>query len=277
MKPNLRDKKGIIAATIMAAILATGCTHRPDGVLSEKKMVKLQSDIEFARGYAGTQRTGLNRNNSTDLYLDAVLADNGVTREQYDSTMRWYTRNLDEYITLCDKVEQELHARQAKYDGEQNTPKAEDDLWPWVRHAVIWPGSESGTLRFSIPAEEVDPGSRINLKMRLRTPSEVNTMLGVEYRDGSYSYISRQDNSRNKLDYTLQTDTAQTVKRIFGYVTSIRTADLPISIDSIGLTKLPIDSTQYYRINTQRRYGKPVKKIKKTETTDADQDTDAES
>ena len=40
-----------MSTTILLAILATGCSKRPKGILSEDKMVAVMADIQIAEAY----------------------------------------------------------------------------------------------------------------------------------------------------------------------------------------------------------------------------------
>ena len=80
-------------------------------------------------------------------------------------------------------------------------------------------------------------------------------MIGVEYTDGTKSLVANSNMGNRKLKLTLITDTSRMVKRVFGTVNIDKNA-MPIWADSISLRKLPFDSTQYYRFNSQRFYRK---------------------
>ena len=44
-------KKKYMSAIVLVAILTTGCSKRPKGILSEDKMVAVMADIQIAEAY----------------------------------------------------------------------------------------------------------------------------------------------------------------------------------------------------------------------------------
>ena len=88
-------------------------------------------------------------------------------------------------------------------------------------------------------------------------PYTMGVVMGVEYTDGTISYVSRSAGSQRKIEVICQTDTGMKLKRVFGYLNARKPQELPVFLDSIQLVKEPYDSTLYYRINSQRSLSKP--------------------
>ncbi len=242
----------VIAAA--ACLFATGCVKRPPKVLSDDEMASLMADLEIAEGYVQTQNAA--GAGDRERLVEYVIAEHGVTREEFDSTMAWYGRNVDVYYDILPKVERQLEKRRRKAaGGTEATPIT--DLWPYSRHAMIGENGPGSTLRFSIPITSLTKGDRVNWKLRLRVAKPVSALLGVEYVDGHRHYISRHVNNGRNVEVMLQTDTSMQVNRIFGYLMADRRADLPLWIDSIALGQQPLDSTLYYKITSQHNYYKP--------------------
>lgn len=246
----------IHAPFVMAAVclIASGCVKRPPKVLSDDEMASLMADLEIAEGYVQTQNAGADGNR--ERLVEYVIAEHGVTREEFDSTMAWYGRNVDVYYDILPEVERQLEKRRRKAaGGVEATPIT--DLWPYSRHAMIGENGPGSTLRFSIPITSLTKGDRVNWKLRLRVAKPVSALLGVEYEDGHRHYISRHINNGRNVEVMLQTDTSMQVNRIFGYLMADRRADLPLWLDSIALGQQPLDSTLYYKITSQHNYYKP--------------------
>ena len=263
----------------MALAVAGGCVRRPKKVLSNSKMAAVVADMELAEAYIQSQPGGEYGNRNLKAGLTAgVLKRHGVTREEFDSTMNWYGRNIDEYYKLDDEVNRQLARRQrelAKAGGgvvEQQT--AIDDMWPYKRTAVIWEGSGSSVLEFSLQTSDLAKGSSMEWTMKLRQHAESTMLLGVEYRDGEIAYVSRSTSGQKRPEISVQTDTARQVSRVFGYFSVKNANELPVFMDSIILKPVPLDSTRYYRINSQRLIGKPARPKPKVEPEPADSITD---
>ena len=96
----------VIAAT--AFLFASGCVKRPSKVLSDDEMASLVADLEIAEGYVQTQTLG---DRDGDRLVEYVIEKHGVSREEFDSTMAWYGRNVDVYYDIIPKVEQQLELK----------------------------------------------------------------------------------------------------------------------------------------------------------------------
>ena len=262
----MRFRAGILSA-LGALLLLAGCNRHPKGILSEKEMIDLLTDMELAEAYAHTNDASADKIN-IEILEQSVLDKHGVTREQLDSTLSYYGRNLDEYYALYEKVENNLRAQSGRIQSEEN--KEEDDIWPYSRFTAMLPNQISDGIVFSFPAEGLNPGDRLEWKMRLSSQTGVDVMMGVEYDNGLTSMQKKNVSGTKNLELSFQTDTAHTAKRVFGTLTA-RQSSLPLWADSIRLVRAEFDSLNYSRIKNQRKVYPPQKKplINKSAETEA--------
>ncbi len=248
--------RGVHILMLGAMLAATGCVRRPEHVLSDKEMASLVADMEIAEGYLQTQPTGGNREELNRRITEGILEAHGVTRQEFDSTMAWYGRNVDDYYKLDRRTRHELEKRRRYYAGLKGDAGKEaekmENLWPYSRMAMISEQSGSNVLRFSLPMADIKPGSALRWRMRFHNSADAFLLFGVEYADGSMTYLARRASSQRKQEMELQTDTAMKIKRTFGHLYVSKETALPLWIDSISLETLPFDSTQYYRMHSQR-------------------------
>lgn len=253
---------------VVALLLGAGCDKRPKGVLSDDEMVGLIADMQIAEVYMQQHNSGYYNDSIRDSAVQWALDKHGLSKADFDSTMTWYGRNIDDYLNLFGKVDAELAKRQNRAIGETEKNLVSTDLWPYSRHILISENAPSNGLAFSLPLNDIPKGERITWKMRLKGLSSGNVLLGVDYDNGMSSYTYQTQNGNSKIDLTLQTDTAYNVKRVFGYMRTKEDHSLPIWIDSIALQQLPLDSTEYYRIHSQRKYSGFHKRVKVSEKKD---------
>lgn len=253
---------------VVALLLGAGCNKRPKGVLSDDEMVGLIADMQIAEVYMQQHNSGYYNDSIRDSAVQWALDKHGLSKADFDSTMTWYGRNIDDYLNLFGKVDAELAKRQNRAIGETEKNLVSTDLWPYSRHILISENAPSNGLEFSLPLKDIPKGERITWKMRLKGLSSGNVLLGVDYDNGMSSYTYQTQNGNSKIDLTLQTDTAYNVKRVFGYMRTKEDHSLPIWIDSIALQQLPLDSTEYYRIHSQRKYSGFHKRVKVSEKKD---------
>lgn len=249
------NRKYIIYIILSFGLLFS-CNKRPEGVLSEDKMIDLMVDIQLAEAYYHTSG-GPTERIPREVLIESVLAKHGVTHEELDSTVSYYGKNMDEYYSMYEKVEKRLKARNKGLKDEEE--KTENDIWPYNRFTAFFPNQTNEGLLFSIPGDMIEKGSALEWKMRLSSMEGTEILLGVEYEDGSATLNKRSAAGSTALQIDLQTDTALTAKRIFGFV-SVSENSRPLWADSIRLIKTEFDSMAYSNIRIQTRIGKPIKK-----------------
>jgi hypothetical protein len=84
-------------------------------ILSEPKLVAILVDYHLAQGMSSSYivRQRFKKIKSVSL-TDSVLAANGCTRALLDSTISYYSKDVDRFNHLYDKVLNELSKMQAK-------------------------------------------------------------------------------------------------------------------------------------------------------------------
>lgn len=259
---------------MLAALLvvsAVSCVRRPKGVLSDQEMAPVVADLQLADAYLQTNVEAKSDPEARERLIEYVVRKHGLSREEFDSTMAWYGRNVDDYRNLFKKVDKELAASQRKAGGSVKAHSDAPDLWPHSRMTLISERASADGIIFNVPTPALNSGDRLEWNMRLRKPVRVMAILGVEYEGGHTTYSYKPQSNSRKINVTLQTDTGKTVKRIFGSLSVNERGDLPLWVDSIYLRTLPYDSLEYFRIKSQRLYHKPARRAKTaTPTASAD-------
>lgn len=265
-------KRGWIIALAIPLLLApAACTRRPKGVLSDKEMAPVVADLELAEAYLQANPAYIDNPDKKEAMIAYVLKKHGVKRKEFDATMDYYGRNVDEYREMYARVEKLIAEERREMTGVAAADKSTGDLWPYSRHSLISDRSGENGLSFSIPAGDLKPGERIAWKMRLRNSTNTQAVLGVEYDNGVRSYLYRKIGGSRRIELTLQTDTGRTVKNVFGYMTVDDSWSLPLWVDSLSLRTLPLDTMEYYNINSQRTWRRPARaKIEKVESDTTD-------
>lgn len=260
----------VVLIGVLAAFFTQSCNRRPKGVLSDKAMVRLVADLETAESYLNRYTEDYPDDEMRDRTMQYILNRNGISKAEYDSTLSWYGRNIDVYSGLLDKVDKELERRQLDASGsiDEEEDQSGTNLWTYSKHFMISPNSASNNLSFSFSPENLTPGDRLEWIFRYKGGSNANIMLGVDYDKGSGAYVYETLYGSKKADINLQTDTARTVKRIYGTVVFVDAERNVLWLDSISLKKLPFDSTQYYKIFSHRHLSEPTRHKKATENSD---------
>lgn len=239
-------------------LLSGGCERRPSGVLSDDEMVDLMVDLKLTEGYADVSAQGSNTRRME--LADAVLREHGVSRADFDATLAWYGRNLDSYQKLYEKVEKELEKRQKEYvaDAVELSADDESNLWPYGHNAVIDSKAAADGIIFSVGGSDVKKGDVVRWFMRLQKLADGSALLGVDYEDGSASFITYPLAGHNRLEMKLQTDTMMQVKRVYGMVRLNSMQQMPLYVDSISLMLLPYKKEDFFQGASAQRYRLPA-------------------
>lgn len=248
--------------SVLLAFLLFSCVKRPEGVLSDKETAPVIADLEIAEAYAQRNPATAGSREQKERIIEYVIREHGVTRAEFDSTMAWYSRNIDEYRDLYAAVDKEIAKKRKKMTGVAVTQAVENDLWPYSRHTLLSRLSGENALSFDIPAGTLGKGDRLVWKMRLRSGADATAILGVVYDNGRREFMARKLGGNRKFEISMQTDSTAKVKSVFGNMTLSGFRSMPLWIDSISLTTQPIDTMQYYQVNSNRIYYPPAKRLK---------------
>jgi len=256
-----------IAIACAIAVTVVSCSDRPDSVLSESETVSLIADLQLADACSGFGAAPTSGGECGRL-ADGVLAAHGVTREQLDSTIAWYGRNIDDFDKLYDKVDKELEARRKRLLPESSDEGQTDNIWPFSSdHLLFSPLSGYDHITFSVDGKTFMKGDQFEWKFRLGKPVDILLTLGASYDDGSSTYVSRQLAGNSKPRMTLITDTSKKVSRLYGILRIRNRESIPVWVDSVYLGKTPVDTTRYYIMN-QQHFTVPLATRKLRKTTD---------
>lgn len=106
----------IVLVLLLAMFSFTACTHRSH--LSSRKMVAVLTDIHRVDGMMQISGMYRSRTNEQAAYYESVLAQHGVTRAEFDSSLVWYTHHPQRFNKIYPKVIKNLDAEHALYVGE---------------------------------------------------------------------------------------------------------------------------------------------------------------
>lgn len=248
--------KNYLSIFAIFVLLVSGCSKRPEGILSEDKMVAVMTDLQIAEAYDRSgDANGYLQGKSREMLGRGILMHHGVTPEEMDSTLAWYGRNMDEYPKLYKRIDAELNKRQRKYaraagDAENAGPSA--DLWPYSRHFVLDDRSLTNGIVASISANDLVPGDKLTWKMAVDGATARTLTLGVDYADGSSDVYKMTNRSFDRwVEVSLQTDSTLEASRIFAIADFEHTVPR-ILIDSVQLTNIPFNREEYRKAGFQR-------------------------
>lgn len=264
--------KKLLWLILLIQAVVVGCDKRPDMVLSERAMTALLVDIHRSEAYLTAGSAVFASDSVKKILRQSVLVKHGVTQAEFDSSLNWYGRNIDEYVKLYANVEKQLDKKlksaykRAELAGEISSNDLDDsqNLWHGTPIYRISKNEDIHLMSFQLqPKEEnIVSGDRFNWQFRKANDrTEVSMYMAVDYEDGTTSYITRSfaQNTPN-CKMSLQTDSTLDIKRIYGYARFYPDKNEVIFIDSIRIEKMPLTSTNYSQIFSQRSFDPGYKK-----------------
>ncbi|MBR6371092.1 MAG: DUF4296 domain-containing protein [Bacteroidaceae bacterium] len=221
-------------------MLTEGCRQkRPDGVLSPRKMEAVLYDYHLAQ--AVVMELPRDERYARDAYLDWCFEKNGITKEQFDNSLKWYTRYPKELALIYE----DLSARIDKeYEQVSNSVQLAEkkallvasgdsvDIWYLNRVSILNTSDYMKKLVFSFPADTTFyPSDTIEwyfahtfVETQDSVPHKAYLELSVYYPD-SVSTIDTMLCSTGHSSLSLVIDTVKPMTRISGSVNYLDQTD----------------------------------------------------
>ncbi len=124
---------------IFPIFLVISCkVRRPSDVIPENTMENLLYDYHIAK--ALSENLPYNENYKKALYLEAVFEKYNITETEFDSSMVWYTRNVEVLANIYDRLNKRAKSKQNEYDRlialrdkkpMISQPGDSVDVWAW--------------------------------------------------------------------------------------------------------------------------------------------------
>ena len=96
---------------LLATTLLAACSKVPDGILSEKKMQGVLTDMLLAEAMVNVDYNTYKSDTMKLALYESVFRKHDITQAVYDSSLVWYGRNLDIYMEVYNRVLADLNKR----------------------------------------------------------------------------------------------------------------------------------------------------------------------
>lgn len=246
MRTKLMKLYRLVLIGAVCALLV-GCSSRPSVVLDKEKMARLLVDIHKAEVVAETN-TRVYNDSLKRVLRQSVYAKYGVTQDQVDTSLSWYGYNIKQYMEVYDRsieiLEKDLEkARETAgtTTGTSNVNVTFDgdsvDVWTAERMRRFSVDMPSNIISFNMTRDQYwEKGDAYTLRPKMvgmNGPLEV--VMVVEYRDGSYDYVTRNLNGEGWQSLTLLTDSVKEARSVFGTIGYKPRIGETVFVDSITL------------------------------------------
>ena len=180
-------------------VVVIGCDKRPDLVLSEREMTALLVDIHRSEAYLTAGSAIFLSDSAKKVLRQSILKKHGVTQAEFDSSLNWYGRNIDEYVKLYANVEKQLDIKlksaykRAETSGEIASNDLDDsqNLWHGTPISRISKNEDLHLISFQLRPNEdnITSGDRFNWQFRKANDrTEVSMFMAVDYENKKLSF-----------------------------------------------------------------------------------------
>lgn len=222
--------KGFILFFVgIVALLLQGCKPQvPSEYIQPDDMEDILYDYHIAQSMANMKANDVDR----IAYQDAVLKKHGVSRDEFDKSLRYYMRNTtrmhDIYENLSQRLENEANAQGASVSdinrfGENATSGDTANIWNQARSLVILSAEPMNLKTFHIVADSsFHKGDSFILDFKAQNliqSGSRNVMVVMSVKFNNDSIVTRQCFASMDGTLSISIDDTQRlgVKEIRGY------------------------------------------------------------
>lgn len=229
-----------LLALLAFTLVLSGCRlNRPDDVLSPRRMEQFLYDYHLAQ--AISQELPREEKYTTPAYIDWAYQKNGITKEEFDRSLVWYTRYPKElakiYKRLDNRIDDEYKAAArslSKIEKKSFTIQSGDsvNLWYLDRTALLNTSAYMNRVTYRINRDttfHLSDTLRLRLNGTFVSEDSVNTAyaymsLSVYYPD-SVSTSDTLLRSNGQVELSLVLDPVKNPSSISGSVNYRDSAD----------------------------------------------------
>ena len=229
----------LLAIALLLPVLAGCRLHRPDDVLSPKKMEQFLYDYHLAQAIG--QELPKEERYSTKAYIDWAYQKNGISEDEFNRSLVWYTRNPREFAKIYKRLSNRVDAeyKSASRSLSQIEKKSFQvqsgdsvNLWYLSSNAILNSSAYMNKLTYKVNRDTTfHKGDTILLNV-------LGTFVSTDTCRPQYSYISLSAyygdsvstadtilRGNGKVGLSLVLDTVKTFSSISGSVNYIDSTD----------------------------------------------------
>lgn len=236
---------------VILMVMVFSCQNRPSEVLSRKKMESLMYDMYIAEAIIDNDYQEFAEPEKKEALIDQVLRKHKITAARWDTSLSWYSDNIDLYLQLNDSVKERLirnknaieeASRKLSAQNASDEVKPVYYIPPHFRIASLGCDrgfkfridslrlaekfAEKDTIFFRFKTLGVYPLDRFSLK----------SMLKIDYKDTTVYEVSKLNENKLYSFPLLRSIDEDTVVSVNGFVNlSGKLPETPIQLYEISL------------------------------------------
>lgn len=105
----MRNKRFSYSVVVLLfGLILMACSKVPDHLLQEKEMQAVMKDMLIAESMVNLDYNTYQDDAAKMALYESVFRKHGITQAVYDSSLIWYGKNLDIYVSVCERVLKDL-------------------------------------------------------------------------------------------------------------------------------------------------------------------------
>ncbi len=192
----LQKNNLLFVVLIIILFLSASCSQKPVNVLSQHDMIAFLTDMHKLEGVLIVKNLNNIEQRENVYYYNALFEKYKITKEQFDSSLVWYTRNPKKFAKIYKTVLTNLNDQDSLvnynlklYEDSLNRLDKKYEIWNKNKNYILTKDSTNDQIDFNIQGYEFMYGDKLTLKFLHRgspTDSDYfeNIVLKVHYLDG---------------------------------------------------------------------------------------------
>ncbi len=226
----------LYAALTIIFLLPVSCNRAPENVLSQREMIVFLTELHKLDGTLTTKGLTTIDDRENIYYYNALLAKHKISKEQFDSSLVWYTRRPKQFTKIYRSVLVELNREdsllrivKSQYDDSVAKADKNIDIWNKDRMFTLTKDSALKQIDFEIIGYEFFPNDMYELKFLHRsspTDSAIveKAILKIHYDNNFTDSICTSlvaDSLLRRYTLRFKARHEQKIERITGTITQI--------------------------------------------------------
>ena len=222
---------------------------RPSWVLSEKQMENVLFDVHIADAEISDNYMDFRTEQQKQELYASVFKKHNITREQFDTSLVWYGKNLSKYLEIYNRLDTRYTTLSdsitAKIDRQRIQSIASDRVNRWEMSKAFMLTSQAGknTISFDIDTTKLSPKEYYEFMFNVLgitdSISAPVVTFGVEFPD--FIFVEKKkitDNGLFSISIPPMDSITVDPTHLFGFIyLPVRKEDTKIIIYNIGLYK----------------------------------------
>lgn len=248
-------QRSVTYIIIIFIIVMASCSRRPSYIIPERKMMDVLYDIQLSQAIFRNSGS-FNSDEGKDALVEGVLKKHKITQAELDSSLVWYSDNIQYYMTITDTVSARLKKNSERFTALKNEFNAKTRNWDnYIIPPFFYLNKATPTLSFSIDSSKIQTIdiAKFNIKFDVQGLNEnqdIEAAVFYKYKDTLVTTVLPIDsNTHYRIVKPQLADSL--LKSISGYI-HMRNGKAKWKMPDVLLYNISYsDSIQMDSLNTQ--------------------------